>query len=161
MTIRHQKQHNGNVHENARTPVRQRNQGRDAWELAELDAGFNIFAPPGQPFIDSAGVRQDITTLDAVINRVNAYTSKAIAHRDDDPHGLPAGLAVTWGELDAALDAVGNIYKKYHRLRHAGESPGILTPLKSPGWIQMFETAWMPPGFILLHDLSFEPAADA
>lgn len=85
-----------------------------------------------------------------MISRVNAYTSKAIAYRDDDPQGLPAGLAVTWSELDAALDAVGSIYKKYYRLRHAGESLGILTPLKSPGWIQMFETAWMPPGFTLL-----------
>jgi len=141
--------------------VRQRNQGRDAWELAELDAAFNIFAAPGQPFIDAARVRQDITELEAVITRVNTYTNKAIAHRDDNPHGLPTGLAVTWGELDAALDAVGNIYKKYCRLRHAGEALGILTPLKSPGWIQMFETAWMPPGFTLPHDLSFEPAADA
>ena len=44
--------------------VRQRNQGRDAWELAELDAAFNIFAAPGQPFIDAARVRQDITALD-------------------------------------------------------------------------------------------------
>jgi hypothetical protein len=96
-----------------------------------------------------------------VISRVNAYTSKAIAHRDDNPQGVPAGLAVTWGELDAALDAVGNIYKKYYRLRHAGEALGILTPLKSPGWVQMFETAWMPQGFTLPHDLSFEPAADA
>ena len=128
--------------------ARQRNQGRDAWELAELDAAFNIFAAPGQPFIDSARVRQDITALDAVISRVNTYTSKAIAHRDDTrrecPWGVPVGLAVTRGELDAAVDAVGNIYKKYYRLRHAGEALGILTPLKSPGWIQMFETAWMP-----------------
>ena len=102
--------------------------------------------------------RSHDVALDAVISRVNTYTNKAIAHRDDNPHGLPTGLAVTWGELDAALDAVGNIYKKYYRLRHAGEAPGILTSLKSPGWIQMFETAWMPPGFTLPHDLSFEPA---
>jgi hypothetical protein len=52
--------------------VRQRgHQDRDAWELAELDAGFNIFAAPGQPFIDAARVRQDITALEAVISRVN------------------------------------------------------------------------------------------
>jgi hypothetical protein len=137
--------------------VQRRNQSGDAWELAELNAAFNTFAEPGQPFIDSTRVGQDIAALDAVINRVNAYTSKAIAHRDDDPGGLPTGLAVTWGELDAALDAVGNIYKKYYRLRHAGESLGILTPLKSPGWIQIFETAWMPPDFNVPHDLSFEP----
>jgi len=89
------------------------------------------------------------------------YTSKAIAHRDDNPNGLPTDLAVTWGELDAALDAVGNIYKQYYRLRHAGESLGILTPLKSLGWIQMFQTTWMQPDFTLPHDFSFEPAAGA
>jgi len=33
--------------------------------------------------------------------------------------------------------------------------------LKSPGWIQMFATAWMTPGFTLPNDLSFEPATDA
>jgi hypothetical protein len=94
-----------------------------------------------------------------VISRVNTYTSKAIAHRDDNAQGGLAGHAVTWGELDGALDAVGNIYKKYYRLRNAGEALGILTPLKSPGWIQLFQTAWMPPGFDLPHDLSFEPVA--
>jgi hypothetical protein len=141
--------------------VLQRNRGRgDGWELAQLDAAFNIFAVPGQPFIDAALVTKDITELKSVIRRVNDYTNKAIAHRDDDPRGTPAGQAVTWSELDAALDAVGNIYKKYYRLRHAGEALGILTPLKSPGWIQMFQTAWMPPGFIPPGDLSFEPAAN-
>jgi hypothetical protein len=137
--------------------VRQRNQGRDAENLAELDSGFNIFAAPGQPFIDAARVRQDIATLKAVIKRVNDYTNKTIAHRADDPRGVPADSAVTWGELDAALDAVGNIYKKYYRLRHAGEAFGILTPLKSPACVQMFQTAWMPSGFILPDNLAFEP----
>jgi hypothetical protein len=137
--------------------ARRRHQTRDTWELAELDAGFNVFADPGQPFIDPARVKQDITELDAVISRVNTYTSKAIAHRDDDPNGLLTGLAVTWGELDAALDAVGNIYKKYYRLRHAGESLGLLTPLKSPGWTQLFETGWMSPDFDMPRDTSFEP----
>ena len=38
---------------------------------------------------------------------------------------------------------------------------GGLTPLISPGWIQMFGTAWMPPGFTLPDDLDFDPATDA
>jgi hypothetical protein len=138
--------------------ARRNNQSGDAWELAQLNTAFDIFAEPGQPFIDAARVRQDIAALDAVIDRVNAYTNKAIAHRDDNPGEVPTRLPVTWGELDAAIDGVGNIYKKYYRLRHAGESLGILTPLKPPGWIQMFKTAWMPPGFDVPHDLSFEPA---
>lgn len=142
--------------------IRQRgHQDRDAWELAGLDAGFNIFTAPGQPFIDARRVKQDITALEAVIGRVNNYTTKAIAHRDDTMRGAPAAPAVTWAELDAALDAVGNIYKKYYRLRHPGETLGALTPLVSPGWIQMFHMAWMPPGFILPDDLDFEPAVGA
>ena len=139
--------------------IRQRaGQGRDGRDLADLDVAFNIFAAPGQPFIDAARIRQDIGALEAVISRVNTYTTKTIAHRDDNPRRVPAAPAVTWAELDAAVDAVGGIYKKYYRLRHPGEALGALTPLKSPGWIQMFQTAWMPPGFILPDGLDFEPA---
>ena len=94
-----------------------------------------------------------------MITRVNAYTTKTIAHRDDNPGRVPAAPPVTWAELDAALDAVGTIYKKYYRLRHPGEALGALTPLKSPGWIQMLQVAWMPPGFIPPDDIDFEPAA--
>ena len=96
--------------------------------------------------------------LEAVIGRVNTYTTKTIAHRDDNLLRVPAAPAVTWAELDAAVDAVGGIYKKYYRLRHPGEVPGPLTSLKSPGWIQMFQTGWMPTGFIPPDDLDFEPA---
>jgi hypothetical protein len=86
--------------------------------------------------------------LKAVIGRVNAYTTKAIPHRDDAiAREGPAALAVTWGELDAALDALGNIHKKYYRLCHPGEALGGLTPLISPGWMEMFRTAWMPASF--------------
>ena len=35
----------------------------------------------------------------------------------------------------------------------------MLSPLKSPGWIQMFQTAWgFHPGFIPPDDLDCEPA---
>jgi len=135
--------------------------GRDRGEHAELDAGFGVFATPGQPFIDAARVKADIAKLEAVIAQVNAYTTKTIAHRDDDPRQVPAARPVTWAELDAAVDAVGGVYKKYYRLRHPGESLGLLTPLKPPGWIQMFQSAWMPPGFAPPGDLDFEPPRGA
>jgi hypothetical protein len=32
---------------------------------------------------------------------------------------------------------------------------------RAAGWIRLFETAWMPPGFTLPGDRSFESAADA
>jgi len=88
--------------------VRQRgHQDWDGWEVTAVDAAFDIFAVSGQPFIDAARVRQDIIVLEAVISRVNAYTTKTIAHRDDNLHRVPGVLPITWDELDAALDAVG------------------------------------------------------
>ena len=55
--------------------IRRDHPGREGWELAELDAGFDLFAAPGQPFIDAARVQQDITVLEAVIRRVLSDTS--------------------------------------------------------------------------------------
>ena len=138
--------------------IQQRHQERDAEKLGKLYAGFDVFAAPGQPFIDPARVHQDVSTLKAVIRRANDYTNKTIAHRHGDPSGLSPDLGVTWGELDGALDSLGTLYKKYYRLRHTGDVLGNLTPLISPAWIQMFETAWMPPDFIPPDNDSFEPA---
>jgi hypothetical protein len=121
-----------------------------------FDAGFNVFAAAGAPFIDSAIVRQDIDALSAVITKVNTFTTKNLAHRDDITSRAPA-QSVTWRELDSAIDTVGNMHKKYYRLRHPGESLGALTPLIPPGWTQMFGTAWMRPEFTMPDDLSFEP----
>jgi hypothetical protein len=122
----------------------------------QSDAGFNMFAAASAPFISAALVQQDIDSLSAVVTKVNTFTTKNLAHRDDITSRAPAP-AVTWGELDSAIDAVGNMHKKYYRLRHPGESLGALTPLISPGWIQMFGTAWMRPEFTMPDDLSFEP----
>jgi hypothetical protein len=63
--------------------IRSDHPDRDSWEHVELDAGFNIFAAPGQPIIDAARVKADVTALEVVIARVNAYITKTIAHRDD------------------------------------------------------------------------------
>jgi hypothetical protein len=126
------------------------------------DRLFNRFAGPAQPFIDSGLVRTDIAALEAVITRVNSYTSKTLAHRDDDiSRGAPSVPDITWGELDAAIDAVGNIHKKYYSLCHPGETLGCLTPLMPPGWTQMFATALMPPEFSLPPARSFEPPLSA
>jgi hypothetical protein len=139
--------------------VRQRDhEGWDSWAVAELEAAFNLFAGPGDAFIDSALVSKDIAELESVVTRVNAYTSKAIAHRDADISRAVAAQPVTWAELDATLDAVGMMHRKYYRLRHPGESLGGITPLVSPGWVQMFSTAWMRPGFMLPDHFDFEPA---
>jgi len=135
-----------------------RNREPDDWELAERDQVFDIFAAPGAQFIDAARVTDDLAALEAVISKVNEYTSRNIVHRDDTiRESRPAVPPVTWGQLDAALDAVGSIHMKYLRLRYPGESLGTITPIVSPGWVQMFATAWMPEGSDFPVANAFEP----
>jgi hypothetical protein len=49
---------------------------------------------------------------------------------------------ITWGELDRAIDTVGDLYKKDYRLRHPGSTLGNLEPELPAGWDRMFATAW-------------------
>lgn len=128
-------------------------------DFSELASMFDRFADPGAPFINSAQVRQDIVTLTAVTETVNAFTTKTLAHRDDRITArTPPPQPITWHELDDAIDTVGRIHKKYYSLRHPGESLGSLTPLKSLEWLRMFETAWMSPEFAVPDDLDNNPA---
>lgn len=131
----------------------------EPWEIAQLEARFDDFAGPGKPFIDPALVRRDIAGLAALIGKVNTYTTKNLAHRDDITRAASTVSAVTWGQLDAAIDAIGRLHKKYYKLRNPGESLGSLTPLVSPGWVQMFNAPWMLPGFELPDPLDFDPGA--
>ncbi len=121
------------------------------------DRLFNRFAGLARAFIDPGLVQKDIGALDAVIDRVNLYTTKALAHRDDPLKGGPPPPVITWADLDDAIDTVGRIHKEYFSLCHPGETLGILTPLISPGWIQMFGSAWMSAGFTMPDRFSFEP----
>jgi hypothetical protein len=138
-----------------RQQIQQR--GSDGEDLERLAESFNQFAAPGRPFADAGLVRADLAQLEAVILRVNDYTTKVLAHRDDNiTVRTSAAPPVTWGELDAAINAIGAIHKKYYQLRHGGKTLWSLTPVITPGWVRMFETAWMPPGFLPPDDLAFE-----
>jgi hypothetical protein len=128
-------------------------------DFSELASMFDRFADPGAPFISSARVGQDIATLAAVTEKVNAFTTKTLAHRDDRITAkMPPLQPITWHDLDDTIDTVGRIHKKYYSLRHPGESLGSLTPFKSLEWLQMFEIAWMPPGFTAPDELDNDPA---
>jgi hypothetical protein len=68
---------------------------------------------------------------------------------------------VTCAELGAALDAIGNIYKKHYRLRHPvnrwARHAADITRMDPDG--SRCSSAWTPNGFVPHDDLSFEPAA--
>lgn len=128
-------------------------------EFNELAGMFGRFAQPGAAFIDASLVRQDIDDLRAVVADVNAFTTKVLAHRDDRiGRCAPSLPPITWADLDAAIDAVGTIHKKYYSLRYPGEALGSLTPLKTREWTRLFDAAWMPPAFEVPSDLDFNPS---
>jgi hypothetical protein len=119
---------------------------------------FDRFARSGAALIDPAPVTRDIGSLQAVIADVNAFTSKSLAHRDDKVGpDAPSAPTITWADLDAAIDKIGTIHKKYYTLAHPGEALGSLTPLQSLEWTQLCQAAWMPPGFRVPDDLDFDP----
>jgi hypothetical protein len=126
-------------------------------DLAWRMAGFDDFAQPGAPFVDPALVNADIELLEAALENAETYTNKVIAHRDDIQGEAVKPVSATWGDLDGALNTVGQVHKKYYKLRHAGTVLWNVTPLpQDHGWDRMFETAWKAPGFIPPDDQSFD-----
>lgn len=138
-----------------RSELLSRTPGLTEDDLAWRMAGFDDFAGPGKAFIDARLVEEDIARLEAALEKAETYTNKVIAHRDDIRNTAPA--PITWGDLDSALNTVGEIHRKYFKLRHAGGILPVITPIPQGfGWDKMFETAWKPEGFVPPDDLSFE-----
>jgi hypothetical protein len=50
--------------------------------------------------------------------------------------------ALTFGDLDLAIDAVGDLARKYYRLRHPGDTLWCITPQLPASWLTAFEHAW-------------------
>lgn len=56
---------------------------------------------------------------------------------------------MTWDEINTAIDVIGEIWKRYYTLRRPAHQLSAMTPSLHPGWAAMFETAWLPDGFML------------
>lgn len=114
---------------------------------AELVGGFEDFAGPGQPSVDAASVRSDRDRLLAAVDLAKQVVDESLAHLADPAQAGDGAPAITWGDLDVAIDTIGDLYRKYYRLSHPGTVLSIHEPLIPPGWDRMFETAWKPEGF--------------
>ncbi len=106
---------------------------------------FEIFAEPGQPFVSRAIVEADRDRLMEDAAKAKAVVDKLIAHHQDVAKLTVALPTITWGELDAAIDTIGELYTKYYRLRYPGQMLSNLEPDLPPGWDRIFETAWKRP----------------
>jgi len=106
---------------------------------------FEIFAEPGQPFVSRKIVGADRDRLTADVAKAKAVVNKLVAHHQDVAKFTDALPTITWGELDIAIDTIGELYTKYYSLRYPGQTLSNLEPDLPIGWDRIFETAWKPP----------------
>jgi hypothetical protein len=111
--------------------------------LTMLAAEFDTFAGAGNSILDKKVAEADRDRLWAVTQAAKSVVDQFVAHQADATSPGSSGPAlVTWGELDAAIDTVGELYRKYYRLRYPGAMLGNLEPDLPAGWDRIFESAW-------------------
>jgi hypothetical protein len=115
--------------------------------------GHVDFADASGDHLDVARVEQDLATLESATATlesatasVNSYTHKRVAHFE---HGVDmSALALMFGDLDEAIDRLGNLASKYYNLRHAGQWSWPITPLViPPTWLTAFQLPWWTSDF--------------
>lgn len=97
---------------------------------------FDTFAPNGGPTLDPAIVQRDFDTLQNLAKPLKKYVDKQIAHHDAKGRGVTA----TYGELDAALDELRRLLKRYFLLLRQGAlSPDVVNQMPRT---DIFLTPW-------------------
>ena len=108
-----------------------------------LSAEFDTFAGTGASTVDKRTAEADRDRLWTAAEAAKLVVDQSVAHQTDVTGAARPGTAlITWGELDTAIDTVGELYKKYYRLRHPGQVLGNLEPDLPAGWDRIFESAW-------------------
>jgi len=79
--------------------------------------------------------------LQVAVEKVKVYVDQHLAHRDQKPtKDIP-----TFDAIHAALDELGNMFRKYHTLLTAADRI-VMVPVPNPGWYLPFTVPWLPPG---------------
>lgn len=103
------------------------------------DKDFNNFADTHAPHIDANRIREDLNRLFKASESCEEYCDKRIAHRDKrEPKKLP-----TFGELDACVKLLDELYVKYHLLFHASNMDSLL-PVRQFDHKAIFREPWIP-----------------
>jgi hypothetical protein len=101
-------------------------------------AGYDVFAGACPDQLDKNPLKEDLDKLANATAVVKTYTDERIAHIG---HAANLG-ALTFCDLDRAIDAVGDLARKYYRLRHPGDTLWYITPQLPASWLTAFEHAW-------------------
>lgn len=111
--------------------------------VASLSAEFDKFAGHGGAILDRRTAEADRDRLWSVAEAAKLVVDQSVAHLTEVTGAMHSGTAlITWGELDTAINTVGELYKKYYGLRYPGQVLGNLEPDLPPGWDRIFESAW-------------------
>jgi len=102
---------------------------------------FRQFTKAGMNHFDPAIADEDLTLLRQAVAPVRTYVDHHLAHHDRDPtKSIP-----TFGDIHAALDSVGGVFRRYYALLTGADRP-IMVPVPQPGWHLPFTVPWLPPG---------------
>jgi hypothetical protein len=116
--------------------------GEDAYLQFRLDKNYDEWSAGGSE-IDPGLVQKRLDTLHSAAEKVTIYVNKRLAHDDEgDPN-----VGFTFGELDVALDSIGNLLTDlYLLLKCAGlasPNPTIVNP-----WRRAFVVPWESPDVV-------------
>ena len=109
---------------------------REAWQR-EGNANYDRIAGSGKDMIDPALSSVDLDRLVAIGEPVVTFVNKAVAHTDEEALGSTS----TYAELNAVIDELGELLKKYSSLLTA-TVVGSLAPVHQQEWREAFRVAW-------------------
>jgi hypothetical protein len=120
--------------------------GRESYKgrfsLADRESGwadrcYDSLAGPGQDTVDTRILTEKLESVRCLCSRVKAVVDKMVAHRDEKPpNEMP-----TYGEVDHAIDAIGDLFKLLYRLVDGG-SIGDIEPTEQYDWDWVFFEPW-------------------
>jgi hypothetical protein len=92
-------------------------------------------------YIDPRIVQKGLEDLRAAAATVEKHTDRNIAHADREG----AEALATFGDIDRAIDVIGEIFKKYALLFTAA-SYVTLEPVIQGNWLAVFREPWIREG---------------
>lgn len=113
--------------------------GVDADLRDTVETVWHRWQPSGRAHISADVVAQDRELLREAAAPVRRYVSKRLAHRDRDERTDDQPL--TFGDIDRALDQLGEMLKLYYGLI-TGMQLAYVTPITGAQWVEMFQVAW-------------------
>ena len=103
------------------------------------NSDFSQFAGSCEDHVDPNVVRQDLKNLNDLGSELEVFADKRIAHYDKrEPKKIP-----TFNNLDACIDYLEELTKKYLLLFRAVARPSLVTNLDD--WQEIFREPWILP----------------